>query len=131
MSENTTRRAALKGALGVGVLGALSIGGANSAFAASHLGYPYVLLKVVSARPGHVVMDYYYYGKTLSTNASTRSYQIDSIRNIQRRLGLTQDGVFGSKTDSAVRAFQRSKGLVVDGCVGESTVRAMGMRLAE
>jgi hypothetical protein len=47
------------------------------------------------------------------------------IVNIQRKLGISDDGIFGSKTDASVRAFQKSKGLVSDGIVGAKTWKAL------
>lgn len=37
------------------------------------------------------------------------------------------DGVYGSRTESAVRYFQRSNGLTADGQAGDSTLAAMGI----
>ncbi len=37
------------------------------------------------------------------------------------------DGIYGSKTKSAVRLFQRRNGLTVDGIVGNQTLKAMGI----
>ena len=37
------------------------------------------------------------------------------------------DGIYGSKTKSAVRLFQKRNGLVVDGIVGNKTLSAMGI----
>lgn len=39
------------------------------------------------------------------------------------------DGIWGSKTLSAVKYFQRRNGLVVDGIVGPATEAAMGLKL--
>ena len=45
---------------------------------------------------------------------------------IQRVLGLKQDGLFGSKTESSVKAFQKAYGgLAVDGIVGAKTWKAL------
>ena len=41
------------------------------------------------------------------------------------------DGIFGSKTESAVRYFQRKNGLVEDGIVGPATAKKLGMSLSE
>jgi hypothetical protein len=51
-----------------------------------------------------------------------------AVKRIQRRLGLTADGVFGAQTKRAVKRFQRRKGLVADGVVGPITRKALGLR---
>jgi hypothetical protein len=45
----------------------------------------------------------------------------ESVKLIQRKLGLNDDGVFGPATEAAVREFQRPHGLVPDGIVGPRT----------
>lgn len=40
---------------------------------------------------------------------------------IQKKVGVTADGLFGSKTKVAVQAYQRANGLTVDGAVGINT----------
>ena len=51
----------------------------------------------------------------------------DAVRRLQRALrrtpdlGLSVDGVFGPKTETAVKGFQQGAGLVVDGIVGPLT----------
>lgn len=44
---------------------------------------------------------------------------------LQKRLGITADGIFGPGTEAAVRSYQRSKGLAVDGVVGPKTWGAL------
>lgn len=43
------------------------------------------------------------------------------VKLLQKKLGITQDGVFGVQTEKAVRAYQKEKKLVVDGIVGPKT----------
>ncbi|WP_199422964.1 peptidoglycan-binding protein [Actinotalea solisilvae] len=49
----------------------------------------------------------------------------EAVAIIQRAVGATPDGLFGSRTRAAVIAFQRSHGLVPDGIVGPLTWAAI------
>lgn len=49
------------------------------------------------------------------------------VRDVQNRLTVGADGVFGPNTDRAVREFQKSKGLTADGVVGPATWAALGI----
>src|SRR3954465_5544087 len=51
-----------------------------------------------------------------------------SVRLLQRRLGVTADGVYGPGTARAVRRFQRAHRLAADGVVGPGTWAALGAR---
>lgn len=51
----------------------------------------------------------------------------DEVKQIQVALGLTPDGIFGSKTESAVIKFQKENGLYADGIVGKKTLAAMNI----
>ena len=51
-----------------------------------------------------------------------------AVRNIQRELGITADGVFGEQTERAVKRFQRRHELVPDGIVGPLTRGELGLR---
>ena len=50
-----------------------------------------------------------------------------AVRQIQSKLGIPADGIFGPQTERSVRRFQRSKGLLVDGIVGPQTRSALGL----
>jgi peptidoglycan hydrolase-like protein with peptidoglycan-binding domain len=50
-----------------------------------------------------------------------------AVRSIQRKLGITADGVFGPMTERAVKRFQRRHDLVPDGIVGPITRGALGL----
>lgn len=45
----------------------------------------------------------------------------EDVKYLQKLLHLTQDGVFGPKTDKAVKEFQKAHGLEADGIVGPKT----------
>lgn len=51
-----------------------------------------------------------------------------SVRLLQRRLHVGQDGVFGPGTYRAVKRFQRRRGMTADGVVGPATWRALRIR---
>jgi peptidoglycan hydrolase-like protein with peptidoglycan-binding domain len=53
------------------------------------------------------------------------------VKYLQTKLGITADGAFGPKTESAVKTFQQKQGLVADGIVGPLTWNALeGLRTA-
>jgi cell wall-associated NlpC family hydrolase len=49
------------------------------------------------------------------------------VAALQRALGITADGEFGTQTHKAVRAFQRAHGLAIDGLVGAQTAAKLGL----
>jgi hypothetical protein len=55
----------------------------------------------------------------------------DTVRALQKKLGVSADGVYGPKTRAAVKRFQRSHGLAVDGVVGPQTLAALGLTSGE
>lgn len=52
----------------------------------------------------------------------SRGYE---VKQLQEKLNLLDDGIFGPLTEEAVRAFQKSKGLTADGIVGPKTWAAL------
>lgn len=55
----------------------------------------------------------------------------ENVKTLQKALGITVDGDFGIKTETAVKEFQKSKGLIVDGLVGNSTQKALGISIKD
>ena len=57
----------------------------------------------------------------------TLRYGMEGVHvwELQKRLGIIKDGMFGIKTEQAVKDFQKKKGLVVDGLVGPATLSAL------
>lgn len=49
----------------------------------------------------------------------------DQVKQIQKALGITADGIFGSGTETAVKKFQKEHGLTADGIVGKKTLDAL------
>lgn len=49
------------------------------------------------------------------------------VAALQRALGVTADGEFGTATHKAVRAYQRANGLAIDGVVGALTAAKLGL----
>ena len=47
------------------------------------------------------------------------------VRNLQKALGISTDGVYGSQTESAVIRYQRSCGLDADGVAGTATLSSI------
>ena len=45
----------------------------------------------------------------------------EEVKQIQEKLGISNDGVFGAGTEAKVKEWQSQNGLVADGVVGQST----------
>ena len=78
-------------------------------------------LGAVTAAPGGPVAD------VATARASNVHLSAATVRAIQRKLGLRDDGIYGPRTRAAVRRFQRRHGLAVDGIAGPQTLRALGL----
>ncbi len=49
----------------------------------------------------------------------------DDVKTLQKILGVTVDGYFGSQTEAAVKKWQAAHGIVADGIVGAKTWASM------
>ena len=68
--------------------------------------------------------------KTTNTDLLRKGDKGDDVKLLQHRLNLlgwqlTEDGIWGVQTDSAVRGYQYRAGLTVDGIVGAKTKAAL------
>jgi len=74
--------------------------------------------------------DYYISEEAIETLSTS---QIKNIQTKLKRWGYytgAVDGIYGSKTTTAVKYFQRKNGLTADGIVGKKTASAMGITLS-
>ena len=65
-------------------------------------------------------------GEATSTPAAGEKAGYD-VRALQRKLGVSADGVFGPQTRRALKRFQRRNGLTPDGVPGPATLEALGL----
>lgn len=52
----------------------------------------------------------------------------DEVKLLQRKLNLTDDGIFGPKTEAAVKKWQKEHNIEADGIVGPKTWAALGVK---
>ena len=86
----------------------------------------------VAGIKGRVDMDHGYFAQTQTGNTGLlrKGDRGDDVKLLQHRLNilgwqLTEDGIWGVQTDSAVRGYQYRAGLTVDGIVGAKTKAAL------
>lgn len=51
----------------------------------------------------------------------------DTVKQLQQKLGITADGIYGAGTAKAVSDYQKKNGLGVDGIAGSQTLSALGI----
>lgn len=81
------------------------------------------------------VISFVYISYTVTTEETISRYGSSGqeVKNIQTRLKQwgyyngAVDGVYGSKTVTAVKYFQRKNGITVDGIAGSATLAALGL----
>ena len=86
----------------------------------------------VNGIKGNVDCNHGYFEQTKTTNTDLlrKGDKGDDVKLLQHRLNLlgwqlTEDGIWGVQTDSAVRGYQYRAGLTVDGIVGAKTRAAL------
>jgi Transglycosylase-like domain/Putative peptidoglycan binding domain len=62
-----------------------------------------------------------------ATPAAPGVQSTDTVRALQKKLGVKADGVYGPRTRAAVKRFQRANDLDVDGVAGPQTLAALGL----
>ncbi|HEX8067973.1 MAG TPA: transglycosylase family protein [Thermoleophilaceae bacterium] len=53
-----------------------------------------------------------------------------AVKAVQRKLGVSATGYYGTETARAVKRFQRRHGLRADGVVGPATAKALGVQVS-
>ena len=51
----------------------------------------------------------------------------NDVKELQKMLGVSADGIFGAKTQQAVKDFQKKMGIAIDGIVGKGTRAKLGV----
>ena len=64
-----------------------------------------------------------------SGSATASASSTSTVRAVQRKLGVTADGVLGPQTRRALKRFQRRQGLKADGVLRASTLSRLGVSL--
>lgn len=66
--------------------------------------------------------------RAMFDGAMTKSTPVvATTADVQRKLGITADGIYGPATHAAVLAFQRANNLAADGIVGPKTLAVLGL----
>lgn len=61
------------------------------------------------------------------TNRILTEQDKNTIMQVQKKLGLTADGISGPQTSQAIMNYQKQNGLTVDGKLGPQTLAKMGL----
>ena len=88
-----------------------------------------IVLIILCSGIGFAVMQRNYTVEALSKYGS-QGEEVKQIQTKLKRWGYYDgaiDGIYGSKTLSAVKSFQKKNGLTVDGIAGTNTLNAMGI----
>lgn len=65
--------------------------------------------------------------QTTTSGSAAKVQSGTTITSVQRKLGISADGVVGPQTRAAVKRFQRKAGIAVDGVIGPQTLAALGL----
>ena len=55
----------------------------------------------------------------------------EGVKEIQRKVGATVDGIYGPETEQKVREFQKDRAISPDGIVGPITISKLNPSLLE
>ena len=66
------------------------------------------------------------YRKYNLTRVLKKGCRGNDVKELQKELGIKQDGIFGNTTLKKLKVYQKANGLNVDGVVGEKTAHKLG-----
>lgn len=83
----------------------------------------YVKLSDIFNEPAKITPIPVYYGKRyVNKDNAGKCELIQHMLNVTNNAGLSEDGILGDKTDTAIKDFQRKYKLEIDGIVGDETL---------
>lgn len=86
---------------------------------------PHIHMEAMGNATPKAIYDYFDFTRTPGSGSSTRHITVKrTVKEVQKAVGVTQDGIWGPKTEAAVKDFQKAHGLKVDGIWGPASDKA-------